>query len=341
MPTVPSINLEQLRQDYCETKGKPFTWFFCPMLFKDEPVETCEGDVIGEPYINTRITQRKDVDNFFGTVAEADFGVLSAVADKGIKDVFISEQLRKKVRPKIIVDGVAQEYYQVKKKRRKRAGAIPEEHTTAQFNHATGDKFEFILKMRPDEVFLARDKSWQVMADNDYRLSSVISLIKAAFLTLFHMFGYRYALSGAGYSVGYQILGEFFRRCKGNPETAKQTATSFFREYIHMVRPMDKTGANLFGTLEDGVAYTCHTKGGARFGFGVIIRTNNQLHVVLMPMFDEIEAIPLYLDFLKNDVETIGIKPCQYNHDLKCWEASYEQPQVVTWPKAGKTFKFD
>jgi hypothetical protein len=338
--SVPSVTLEQLREDYAQVTGAPFKHFFCPMLWKDEAAETCEGHVIGKPYKNTRVPQRKDVDNFFGSVAEAAFGTLIETKGKNVKDIFVDHKLRDKVRPTLVVGDKEREFY-VPDPDKRNHHKKPRSHVLAQMQHSSKDPFDFVLKMGLDEVVAAQAENWEFIASKDCRLSAVISLIKAAYLTLFHMFGYGYALSGAGHSVGVRILGDFYQKCNGKPKLAKTEARDWFQQYAHMVRPVQSLdGITWQGTIEDNIAITCHTLGGARFALGVLVRTNEDMHVVLMPVFDDLEAVPLYVNFLKNDIESIGIKPCRYDKSKGCWESEKEPPRPVTWPKKGETFTF-
>jgi hypothetical protein len=64
--------------------------------------------------------------------------------------------------------------------------------------------------MHPTNVLTAAGKHWEIEISRDVRIPMMVSVIKAAHLTLFEMLGYRYALSLAGYFVGRQILGEFY-----------------------------------------------------------------------------------------------------------------------------------
>ncbi len=49
--------------------------FFCPILMVDEPAELCRGHVLPRAVGgNTWVVQRKDVDSFYGSFADADFG---------------------------------------------------------------------------------------------------------------------------------------------------------------------------------------------------------------------------------------------------------------------------
>jgi hypothetical protein len=40
-----SINarIEELRADYTEMKGQPFSYFYCPILFRDEDAVLCKA----------------------------------------------------------------------------------------------------------------------------------------------------------------------------------------------------------------------------------------------------------------------------------------------------------
>ena len=63
--------------------------------------------------------------------------------------------------------------------------------------------------MHPTEVIASKGKRWEVEISRDVRVPMLVSVIKAAHLTLFAMHGYNYALSSSGIFVGQQILGEF------------------------------------------------------------------------------------------------------------------------------------
>ena len=65
--------IEDNRADYRLVKGEPFDHFFCPILMRDEPAEMCRGHIENNAFAGKIwIPQRRDVDNFYGSVAEAD-----------------------------------------------------------------------------------------------------------------------------------------------------------------------------------------------------------------------------------------------------------------------------
>ncbi|HEX2619164.1 MAG TPA: hypothetical protein VHL11_03425, partial [Phototrophicaceae bacterium] len=66
------------------------------------------------------------------------------------------------------------------------------------------------------------------------------SLIKAAHLTLFGLFGYSYALSASGRFIGHDILGDFFSKNHTNPKKkVLENAQIFFKEFFNMVPPIE------------------------------------------------------------------------------------------------------
>jgi hypothetical protein len=116
----------------------------------------------------------------------------------------------------------------------------------------------FGLKMPPTDAKTAQGKHWEVEISRDIRIPMLVSVIKAAHLTLFHMLGYNYVLSAGGYFVGHQILGEFFLHNYDKPKAdVLKAANPFFREYVHMVRPLISDTFNFQGTVTDNALLIC------------------------------------------------------------------------------------
>jgi hypothetical protein len=66
--------LSALRADYETVTGRPFSHFYCPILFRDEPVDLCQAHIAAfHDSSRAGTVQRADVDNFVGSVFEADF----------------------------------------------------------------------------------------------------------------------------------------------------------------------------------------------------------------------------------------------------------------------------
>src|SRR4051794_29792952 len=116
--------LPRLRDDYAALEGRPFRHFFCPMLLKDEEEGLCMGHVVPQSFPDScraRVVQRADVDNFYGRVAEADFATLPDLRRRGLQGVISDRSLRRRVQPRIVVNGQECGYYAYKNGQRPRA----------------------------------------------------------------------------------------------------------------------------------------------------------------------------------------------------------------------------
>jgi hypothetical protein len=183
-------------------------------------------------------------------------------------------------------------------------------------------------------------KKWQISVEGDFRLCSLVTIIKAAYLTLFRLMGYPYALSTAGLSVGYYMLGRFYRENHAKSVSeAKESARRYFQPYVHMMRPIEKVGGERpLGTIEDHRAMVCFGSSGRPFGLIVCVRTNDKLHGVLMPAFAHPDSVEAYHNFLTNDRESLRTCECVYDPKKDCWEGT-DQPIEAMWPKHDDTFE--
>jgi hypothetical protein len=180
------------------------------------------------------------------------------------------------------------------------------------------------------------------LIEMDGRVAALVSLIKAAHLSLFHLLGYRYALKAAGLSVGHDVLGDFYlaNRDKGK-EGVRAAARTYFRQYIHMVRPIDRVeGTPPRGTVDDRAVNVCLGSSGRPFGLVVCVRSGPLLHAVLMPAFEHHESAAAYHGFLNNDNEALRLCDCEYDPTSICWRGT-DQVVEAQWPKHHESFELD
>ena len=222
--------LAQLRADYNQLRGSPFSYFYCPILFKDEDVPLCEGHIINRAFPNSArnwVVQRQDVDNFYGSMFESDFATVQYRGEQILGNAITDKELSKKFEPKILLDDEPVDFYFAR-------GNVPKQFTRLEFDN-DGKVVQLAIKMRPEEFMEKLGQKWEIAVEKDIRISAVVSLIKSAHLTLFSLLGYNYALSTAGYYVGKDILGKFFQQ---NVDKAKSdvldNAYPFFREFAAM-----------------------------------------------------------------------------------------------------------
>jgi hypothetical protein len=322
--------LERLRSDFSEITGRPFTHFFCPVLFKDEVAPLCRAHLVNVAFADSTrrwTIQRQDVDNFFGSVAESDFVDLQdrspGIATKALFD----PRLHRKFRPRILFKGKRIDYFVAK-------GQLPKSFTPILFERE-GLSVRLGLKLPPSEVASSSDADWQIEVNKDVRLPAIVSVIKMAHLTLFEMFGYRYALSRGGMHIG-QILGSFFvQNVKRSRSDVLKSASSHFGPFAAMIRPVQANTLNLRGTIEDGYAQLCWLEGAQPerpWAMIVFVRTGRLLHAALMPMFDDIAGVERFGRLLKCREDKFVTSLVQFKNDR--WLSSADRAKL-RWPADG------
>jgi hypothetical protein len=325
--------------DYKAFTGLPAQHFYCPMLCRDENVDLCMGHLINKSIpksSRTKVLQRADIDNFYGAMFEGDLCLLMELRGKTLADVMADESLRRRLKPTMWVEGKEVKYYPEKGDPRLA------NHTRLDMVYREGcDPLRLTLALSPEEVLAVESKKWSQMVVRDCRLAVAVSMIKAAYLTMFKTHGYRWALSSAGLGVGRYILGRFFEDNRGKQrEEVLTAARSFFQPYLHMVRPMNNgVTTSLRGTIEDNTLWACFGSSGFPFATLVWIRLNDELHGVLMPAADNAESAATYEDFLKNDKETLRMSELVYHPERKAYDRHPESFEV-NWTKTNDTIGF-
>jgi hypothetical protein len=329
--------LEYLREDYARANGSPFQHFYCPFLCRDEEAELCLAHIVGEAIPNScraQTVQRADVDNFYGSAVEADFATLVKTWSAGLRGVIADPDLYKALRPRITVDGEECGHYAYH-------GHKGADHTPLLVECGEDDPIRLVLRKSPESVAADQHRRWTFAVERDFRICALASLIKSAYLTLFHLLGYRYALSAGGLAISYEVLGRFYHENREKDRAAvRAAAIEFFKPYRSMMRPLHVlSGTPPRGTLEDNRAWMCFGSSGRPFGMVVLVRTDAALHAVLLPGFSHPDSVELYLDFLRNDKESIRAHECEFDPAQCRWVVS---PQAidVAWPKKGATFEF-
>jgi hypothetical protein len=200
--------LESLRDSFTSEMGSPFQHFFCPTLWVDEPAELCRGHIVNDAFGHSsqvHVLQRKDVDNFYGSMVENDVVNLVRYRGKSLADCFVDPVLQKAFRPELRVDGEICNFYLQKKN-------VAPGHTPLEVELDDGSRTALVIARPPEEVLRFETAKMQLVVDRDFSMPAVAALIKAAHLTLFKLFGYHYGLSPASRFVGYDVLGGFFRQ---------------------------------------------------------------------------------------------------------------------------------
>jgi hypothetical protein len=320
--------LDSLQNDFKTIAGAKFRHFYCPILYRDENVLLCKAHIINSALPDSDrnwTVQRKDVDNFYGTVFESDFMAKKYKDDRTVADAFVDKDLSRVLKPRILANGEPVEYY-------RSSVNGPDYHTKLMFEHQ-GKSAELWLRISPSELLAKHDVHWEIEVEKDIRIPAFVSLIKAAHLTLFYLLGYRYALSAGGHLIGFELLGRFFLSYRNFPkQECQQRALAHFMEWQHLVRPIASVAFPVEGTLSDKQMLICRNLQGRYWAFVVFVRIMKTLHAVLLPTFITPEDIAFYLDFINSDVESIDVCWGQFKGDH--WEIS-KATAKLRWPKTG------
>lgn len=296
--------LNLLREDYAIVMGRPFSYFWCPILCKDEDVELCQAHIINqalrkEPGQERLWTvQRKDVDNFYGTVFESDFVLIQYDEDEAFAKAFFRGELKSQLKPKVWLDDREIGFYAP-------LGPVPNEYSTIRFEDGERS-VDVVVKLSPDQVEHHIDERWEVEVSKDIRLSAVASLAKAAHLTMFVLFEYKYALSATGHFVGYDILGHFFQANKSNDrKTTLKNAQSFFKEHARMARPVIVLEDVFRGTINDKRFLVCQQTNKQLWAYIVLINAAGKMNAVLLPTLTNDDTTARYFVFMGGNQSTL------------------------------------
>lgn len=332
--------LPTLRDDFKLVTGKPFNNFFCPILHEDQPADLCMGHVINEACPDSfrgRVVQRKDVDGWYGTVFEAEFTTNVQVRAMGIEKAMQDSVMRKKVPVRMFVGEEELEHYEDN-------GVDVPGHALMEIRFGPGDKVLWRIKKTQEEIDALQAKGIQptFAIGKDARVPALVTLVKMAYLTLFRLLGYSYALNPDGKRIGHDLLGTFYRKHRGERvHEAKKAAPDFFRPYVNMMRTISGftgRGTDPVGTVEDRLLSACVAPSKKIFAMSVYIRTAEQHYSVLLPYYDSSEGEAAFNDFIENENQVLTVHKCQIeNKGILIEERSAE----LFWPKTSGDFNFD
>lgn len=175
-------------------------------------------------------------------------------------------------------------------------------------------------------------KGCEIVIEKDVRLPALVSLLKAAHLTLFEMLGYRYALSAGGIFLGRDVLGKFFLQNRDLSKADVLTAAaSYFREFANMMRPALSAPPGAQDTVTGRFLFVCHCETETPWAFIVFIRTADLLHAVLVPVLETPGAAARFVAFLRGDGGPLRANRCRFEGES--WLGARES-EILTWPKA-------
>ncbi len=320
-----SEKLEALRSDYEALCGQPFAHFYCPILFCDDDVPLCQAHIVNRAFSGSNrswTVQRADVDSFYGSRFEADFVDSQYFEGWSPESAIADRELSRRLRPKVVLGGRVVEHF-------KPSGTVPENFSEITVGGPSGE-LKIGLKIQHDDALDAMAKGCEVVVERDLQTPAFVFLLKAAHLSLFHMLGYRYALSPGGHFLGRTILGDFFvenRRLEKAAVVAN--AARHFHEFANMVRPA--ITPTFRGTIDDGLLFVCELVDGTPWALLTLVRTSDEVAAVVVPIMDAPDAAARFVSFLRQNEGSLRARRCRFEDEK--WKGAKEI-ETLQWPKA-------
>jgi len=315
------------RADYEAYTGKPCSHFVCPILGRDEDVEMCRGHMVtlGSPEI--WVPQRKDVDNFYGSVVEADLATIVEDRGKHPWQLLLDPKRQRKHKFRMELGGEVVQHYIP----RPDHDPVPG-HTRIEIRNKDDQSIcDIGMKVSPDKFLEAMNTRLELIVERDFRPSVVAAMLKASHLTMFRMLGYDHVDSPGGRFVG-DILKTFFEKHKGSHAAAKEDVERYFSQFTTMIAPLVVRGDDFLpGTAENNVLISCFAATEGVFAIGVIVKVKQDRFCVFLPT-DCRKSINVYFSFLKEPPPFVTTKITQYcdGSDGKGsrWEVTKDTRQI-------------
>ncbi len=318
--------LEELNADFKQVYGSEFNHFYCPILYLDRETRLCQAHIINRALLDSDDTwtvQRADVDSFYGSHFEADFVLLGEKGRRSPDEVLINKPLAKKLKPRFYVNSEPVEHYYP-------SGDVPVNHSLIRV--FSPEESEILaIKKTPEEMDTILNHQWEIRIEHNLNLVALVSLIKAAHLTLFKLLGYRHPLSAGGHFVGKTILGDFFLKCLGmKKEEVLRQAKSHFSEFANMVRPVNTSSLPYKGTISDHFLYFWMYMN-KPWALLIFVNIANQLHAIALPVLQDDDGASRFHEFLGKDEFITEARLAQWKGDS--WEISSKW-EIQKWPKS-------
>ena len=308
-------HLAKLKVDYDAVTGGPWNHFVCPILHVDEDVPLIRAHVINKAFPNSDrswTVQRKDVDNFFGSRFEADFLAVDKKVRRSPIELLADKDLRRLFKPTPLLDG-----REIKSYSYQPSLAVPEQFLEATLS-AEGHSVREVLKPTPSQRRAACDGRAEIEVDKNVRIHALVSLLKAAHLTLFHLMGYQYALSPGGRLLGSVLSGDLFLKTRQlNPVDTIEIAVQHLRPFHNLVQVTVPGSTSLKGTVTDRRANAI-MDGNRVWAWQVFVRTGRHMYLVMAPTLDHPDSVARLRQFLSAEKST-----------LKCRSVKLSRTQVA------------
>jgi hypothetical protein len=271
------------------------------------------------------VPQRKDVDNFYGSVVEADLATVIEDRGQDVWTLLLDPKRRKRHKFRMEVGGEVVQHYIA------RPGQDPVPgHTFVEIRDDNNQSLCNIgIKVSPDAL---PDSEYrlELIIERNFAPSVIASMLKAAHLSMFRLLGYDHVDSPGGRYVS-DILKDFFESYKGSHSVTEEEVERYFRRFETMVTPLWIGDNELRGTAVDNLLISCWGMSVGPFAIGVVVKVKHDNFCVFLPT-DYGKSINTYFSFLKEPprfVTTRMMKFCDGSDGQGIrWETSEKTRQI-------------
>lgn len=223
--TQEDSRLLELTQELRSSRGCGFRGtFYCPILHVKEETELCKGHVLPQAVGGRNwVVQRKDVDNFFGSFAEAGFSHGVKLRSMGFDDS-IKYILDKRLSSRVNLSMTD-------------SGGVERRVRPTQW---TGDELTFVVHANGDDLCLKDPVSLSFAMDTRYE--TLLACVHSLHLGVFREGGYRYVVSPTGEFNAALLRNAYRKFATGQISRSPDEKTAILGEmcstHVNMVRPI-------------------------------------------------------------------------------------------------------
>ena len=345
MPSL-GTNLEELRQDFESVRGKPFKYFYCPILHVDEDVPLTKGHIIPESMGGrSKVLQRRDVDNGFGSFFEAE-------AADAIVHGLDGDPLD------IVFRGDPDALKEIGRRFKLRARFDGMDRPVDILHRKKGEEVEFFASTEGLTEAIGRVESTESLKGSlavelDARSSILATSLRTSHLCWFQKCGYRYVFSNEGMFVAW-VLRSFYskfiqprsgpnRRKRGSlvSERVKKEVDDYCFQFANFIRPLPPSEVERFprqiqqGTPDSGWFITLWDKDVA-YGRISMVKLGNSRVAVMTPVITDARGWAL-MDLAAN--LELEYSLARYNPDAHVVECARPSGQVLVWPSIDESMR--
>jgi hypothetical protein len=259
--------------NYTAVTGKPVRRFVCPITLQDDDAELCDGHILNKGIAKARrstVIQRKDVDGYFGQTIESDLVRFLNVPVSSLLD------LVRGTRPTVkLPSGEKTEFFFADRKARAKYQQV---ELYGSDGKVVGRPFLRNGQLEP-KYHKGLEVEWLMKFTDSALLGS---LLKSAYLCLFHLHGYQWVFDTVGDKIR-RTLAAFY-----TSKATKAEASRYFSEFSGAFNVLlDTNAAQLPDTLDDGIVWVHYAEGdcstGTLFAQTCHFVVNDRLITVTLP----------------------------------------------------------